>query len=312
MVLRRLVNPKRRDVLAPTVEGTVDVGGHRLGFAEFGDPGGLPIFWLHGTPGASRQLAPLAKAHAAEHGLRLIGLERPGVGSSNPHRYERIVDFAHDVARAADALDIDRFGVVGLSGGGPYTLACAHELPDRVPAVGVLGGVAPAVGEEAAKGGITALAPYFSLLAGPLERPIERSLRALLLGMAPAVDLLFLGVYAAMGPGDKRVLDMPGVKDMFIDDLLRGVQRGGVGAILQDVVLFGRDWGFKVRDVRTPVYWWHGDADIIIPYTHAVHVAGLLPDCTFVEQPGESHLSGYLAADQVLERVGCHLADAPA
>ena len=306
-MLPRIVRPKRRGVTAPVVEGTVDVGGRRLGFAEFGDPSGRPVFWLHGTPGASRQLAPLAKAHAADHGLRLIGLERPGVGSSTSFRYERIVDFAQDVARAADALDIDRFGVVGLSGGGPYTLACAHELPDRVPAVGVLGGVAPSVGDEAAPGGITALARYASVLAGPLERPIERSLRAVLLGLAPAVDVLFLAVYAVMGPGDKRVLDMPGVKDMFIDDLLRGIQRGGVGAILQDVVLFGRDWGFEVRDITTPVYWWHGDADFIIPYAHATHVASLLPDCTFVEQPGESHLSGYLAADQVLESVSRHL-----
>ncbi len=141
--LRRVRARRRFDVERPLVEGTIAVGGARLGFAEFGDPGGRPVVWMHGTPGARRQLAPLAKGHAATSGVRVIGLERPGVGWSSPQRYQKIVDFADDVERVADALQLERFGVVGLSGGGPYALACAHRLGERVAAVGVLGGVAP-------------------------------------------------------------------------------------------------------------------------------------------------------------------------
>lgn len=299
--------PRRPRVERPIVEGTIDVGGQRLGFCEFGSPGGRPVIWMHGTPGARRQLAPLAKAHAAATGVRIIGLDRPGVGASSPRRYDAVVDFADDVERVADRLDLDRFAVVGLSGGGPYALACAHRLGDRVAGVGVLGGVAPSVGEEAAPGGVTALAPLASTPIRSMDALLGRALRPALLSVTPAIDVLYLGVYRLMHEGDRRVLDEPGVRDMFIDDLLRGVRRGGVGAILQDVSLFGRDWGYRVRDVTHPVHWWHGTEDAIVPFAHGRHVAQLLPRCTFTEQPGEGHLSGYLVADLVLDAVTAEL-----
>ena len=88
---------RRRDVEHPIVEGSIDIGDQRLGFCEFGTPGGKPVFWMHGTPGAKRQIAPMAKQHAADRGLRIIGLDRPGVGFSTPQRYEAVVDFASDV-----------------------------------------------------------------------------------------------------------------------------------------------------------------------------------------------------------------------
>lgn len=307
--IRIAPRPARRGprVERPIVEGTVDVGGQRLGFCEFGAPGGRPVFWMHGTPGARRQLAPLAKAHAAATGVRIIGLDRPGVGASSPRRYEAVVDFAADVERVADRLGLDRFSVVGLSGGGPYALACAHRLGDRVAGVGVLGGVAPAVGEEAAPGGVTALAPLVSAPIRRMDSLLGRALRPALLSATPAIDVLYLAVYRLMHEGDRRVLDEPGVRDMFIDDLLRGVRRGGVGAILQDVSLFGRDWGYRVRDVTHPVHWWHGTEDAIVPFAHGRHVAELLPRCSFTEQPGEGHLSGYLVADVVLDAVTAEL-----
>lgn len=304
-LLNRVPRLRRRRprVERPSVEGSVDVDGQRLGFCEFGAPGGRPVLWMHGTPGARRQLAPLAKQHATASDIRIIGLDRPGVGASSPRRYDAVVDFADDVERVADRLGLDRFSVIGLSGGGPYALACAHRLGDRVARVGVLGGVAPSVGEEAPRGGVTALAPFFSSPIRSTDALLGRALRPALLSATPAVDMLYLAVYRLMHEGDRRVLDEPGVRDMFIDDLLRGVRRGGVGAILQDVSLFGRDWGFRVRDVTHPVHWWHGTEDAIIPFAHGRHVADLLPDCTFTEQPGEGHLSGYLVADEALDAV---------
>lgn len=298
---------RRPRVERPIVEGTIDVEGQRLGFCEFGTPGGRPVFWFHGTPGARRQLAPLAKQHAAANGIRIIGIDRPGVGGSSPRRYDAVIDFAADLEGVADRLGLDRFSVVGLSGGGPYALAAAHRLGDRVAGVGVLGGVAPTVGEDAASGGVTSLAPTFSGSIRRTDALLGRTLRPLLLSMTPVVDLGYLAVYRLMHEGDRRVLDEPGVRDMFIDDLLHGVRRGGVGAILQDVSLFGRDWGFRVGDVAHHVHWWHGTEDAIVPFAHGKHVAALLPRCTFTEQPGEGHLSGYLVADAVLDAVTAEL-----
>jgi pimeloyl-ACP methyl ester carboxylesterase len=122
------------------LEGNIAVGDDRqIGFAEFGDPQGRAVFWLHGTPGARRQIPMEARVYAEQRQIRLIGVDRPGIGSSTPYQYDTVFAFADDLRTIADTLGIDRMEVIGLSGGGPYTLACAAAMPDRVVAAGVIG-----------------------------------------------------------------------------------------------------------------------------------------------------------------------------
>ncbi len=292
------------EVELPLIEGTVRVAPDRvLGFAEFGDPNGDPCFWFHGTPGARRQVAPLARQAAAERGVRLVCIERPGSGVSTPHRYGRVRDFADDIVHAADSLGFDRFAAVGLSGGGPYTLACAATLPDRIVGVGILGGVAPAVGDEAAEGGPVALTKHVSRLLDTVEAPLHWGLRRLLLAAQPFQDQAYNAFRGLMPEGDQRVFDADGVREMFLDDMGNGLREGGIGAALRDLVLFGRDWGFQASDISVPVHWWHGDEDTIVPLAHGEHMATLIPHAEFVVREGDSHLSGYAAADDVIQVV---------
>ena len=86
---------------------------------------------------------------------------------------------------------------------------------------------------------------------------------------------------------------------MIIDDLVHGSGHQ-CRAVLNDLILFGRPWGFRLADVGVPVYWWHGDADPFVPIEQAYRAASLLPDVEFVVRPGESHLGEFAAADQVL------------
>src|SRR6201992_1933405 len=145
-------------IARPKLEGNIAVGDDRqLGFAEFGDPQGRAIFWLHGPPGARRQIPAEAREYAEDHHIRLIGIDRPGIGASTYHQYENVLAFADDLRTVADTLGIDKMAVIGLSGGGPYTLGCAAAMPERIIAVGVLGGVAPTVGPEAISGGLMSL-----------------------------------------------------------------------------------------------------------------------------------------------------------
>lgn len=104
-------------------------GGRRLGYAEFGDPSGDPVLWFHGAPGGRRQLPLLGRRAAEKLKLRVVLLGRPGSGLSDPHPYDAIADWATDVTHVADALGAERLAVVGLSGGGPYALACAAVPP---------------------------------------------------------------------------------------------------------------------------------------------------------------------------------------
>ena len=117
-------------ITAARLEGTVRVrDGRKLGIAEFGTPDGQPIVWLHGTPGARRQIPEEARKLADARGLRIVGIDRPGVGLSTAHQYEDIFDFVTDLEMVVDQLGIERFATVGLSGGAPYAMAAAAGLP---------------------------------------------------------------------------------------------------------------------------------------------------------------------------------------
>jgi pimeloyl-ACP methyl ester carboxylesterase len=286
--------------IEPRLEGTVKVAsGRRLGFAEFGAPDGRPVVWLHGTPGARRQIPHEARIAAERDGLRLVGIDRPGIGSSSPFIYENVAAFAGDLEIVADRLGLDELVVIGLSGGGPYALAAGACLPDRVHAVGVLGGVAPTIGPDAVHGGLVALGRRFAPLLSVTRVPVGIGLTALVRMVkpfgSPALDL-----YARVSPeGDRRLLGRPEFKAMFLDDLMNG-SRKQLSAPIADVLLFSKHWGFDLADVHVPVRWWHGDADHIIPFAHGVHCVSRLPDAELVVLPGESHLGGLGVGEEIL------------
>ncbi|WP_040525245.1 alpha/beta fold hydrolase [Gordonia effusa] len=288
------------DIERPKIEGSVAVGeNRRIGFAEFGSATGRAIFWLHGTPGARRQIPLEARAFGEENEVRIIGIDRPGVGSSTPHRYRSVSDFAPDLLQVADTLGIDKFAVIGLSGGGPYTLAVAHEAPDRVVVAGVLGGVGPTVGPDAIAGGATQLAKYAAPLLQVAGAPIGRALSSMI-GIARPVAVPAISLYGRFSPrADRELLARPEFRAMFLDDLLHGGARRAE-APFADAIVFARDWGFRVGDVSVPVRWWHGDEDHIIPFSHGEQMVNLLPDARLYTMHGESHLGGLGMATDVL------------
>jgi pimeloyl-ACP methyl ester carboxylesterase len=290
-------------IARPKLEGNVAVGDERqLGFAEFGDPQGRAIFWLHGTPGARRQIPTEARVFAEHNGLRLIGIDRPGIGSSTPFQYDNVVAFADDLSTVADTLGIGKMAIVGLSGGGPYTLGCAAVMPDRVVTVGVLGGVAPTRGADAIGGGVVALSSYVAPLLERVGLPIRLAAVALVWLIRPLAEPA-LSLYARISPeGDRRLLVRPEFKAMFLDDLLNG-SRKQLAAPFADVVVFARDWGFRLEQVKVPVNWWHGDRDHIVPFGHGEHVVARLPDAELYPIPGESHMAGLGRAEEILRRV---------
>ncbi|UVO13020.1 alpha/beta hydrolase [Mycobacterium sp. SVM_VP21] len=288
------------DIARPQMEGNIAVGEDRqLGFAEFGAPQGRAMFWLHGTPGARRQIPVEARLYATEANIRLIGVDRPGIGSSTPFQYETVSQFADDLRTVADTLGIDKMAVIGLSGGGPYTLACAAAMPERVVAAGVLGGVAPAVGPEAIDSNLMRLARLAEPVLHHAGRPISVLAAGLIRTIRPVASPA-LEFYARLSPeGDREMLSRPEFKAMFLDDLLNG-SRKQLAAPIADAILFARPWGFRLADIEVPVHWWHGDADHIVPFSHGKHAVALLPDARLYPIAGESHLAGLGRAEEIL------------
>ena len=291
------ITPARYEGKVPVRDGRV------FGVAEWGAPTAeQTVLWFHGTPGARRQVPEPARRYAYDHGIRVIGMDRPGVGLSTAHLYGRLAEFSDDLALAVDHLGVDRFSVVGLSGGAPYTLAAAHSFPDRVPTVGILGGVVPSGGDDGVKGGLVGFAtrwkPLLPLMSEPAGAMLTYFVRA-----AKPVGSFALDLYARFSPpGDQAVLSTPEHKEMFLDDLS---DNGGhsMRAVVYDAILFTRYWGFSVRDVKQRVTWWQGDDDNIVPLAHAQHIVPLFPNAELRVMPGGGHLSALGIGVEVLETV---------
>lgn len=292
-------------ITSPRLEGTVVVGpdrNRRLSFSEFGVPHTRAIVWLHGTPGARRQIPTEAREFAAREGIRIIGLDRPGIGLSTPHVYANFREFADDLNTVADSLGLDEMSVIGLSGGGPYTLAAARYMPDRVRSCAVLGGVAPSRGEDAIGGGLVGLGAHVAPLVALGRIPIGLGLTAFVRVAKPFASPI-IDVYGKLSPeGDRNLLARPEFKAMFIDDLLNG-SRKQFSAPLSDLMLFSKEWDFHLRDVEAPVHWYHGDADHIVPLAHGVHCVKQLPIAEMKVLSGESHLGGMGIAEDIITAV---------
>lgn len=298
---RRVDDQPGEEVLptpVPRIESMVTLaGGRALGYAEFGDPDGKPVLWFHGTPGARKQIPPDSPRLAEEMGIRLIVIERPGTGFSTSYTYDCVLDWAKDVEAFADGLGLDRFAVVGLSGGGPYVLAACHALPERVIAGAVLGGIGPTRGDEAAPG-YTRMLPLVEPVIAALRIPLGEAITYLVRPIRGVASQAF-DIYCKVAPpADRPVMRVPEMKGMFLNDLLTAVE-GGLRAPVSDLVLFGRKWGFSLTDIHVPVKFWHGDADGIVPLSHGEFQAAMVPGASLVLCPGGGHFAGFILGEQV-------------
>ena len=273
--------------------------GRTLGAAELGDPEGFPVLWFHGTPGGRLQLPPDAPGAAERRGLRLFGVERPGTGYSTPHRYGAVVDFAADVGALADGLGLGRFAVVGLSGGGPFALACACRLPDRVIAAAVIGGIGPVRGPDAVPehGRVLARLHRFAAL---IAEPVGRVLPSLIRPLVPYAHQIVRAFTTVAPPADRPILLDPAFESVLVGDILH-VMDDGLAGPLHDFRLLSADWGFRLRDVGVPVRFFQGDADGFVPVAHATHQAREVQRGTVTLLPGGGHLAGYVDATRVFE-----------
>lgn len=123
--------------------------GRRITYTAAGPPEGFPVLYLHGAIGSPRWRTPRLDALLAELGVRYLVVDRPGFGGSDPCPGRTVAGFARDVEDLADELGLERFSVVGVSAGGPYALACAWALSERVVAAAAASPMAPPSGTGA-------------------------------------------------------------------------------------------------------------------------------------------------------------------
>ncbi len=286
--------------LSPHAHGATRLSdGRDLGWASFGDPDGDTVFWFHGSPGARAQLPHDIEQYAVEHQLRIVGVERPGTGHSTPHRYSQIIDFVPDLVELADNIDADQFACVGLSGGGPFVLACAHELPDRMTTGVVLGGVGPTRGIDAVVSHTLALVPA-SVVLNATSKQLGNLTAGLIKRVKHLADPL-VDVFFSLQPGDRsEFANRPLDKRQFTADLIDACERSGLESPFQDLVLFGRHWGFELARIRQPITFYGGSSDVIVPYVHAERQSKRVKNARLRTMEGRGHFAGYTSPDMVL------------
>lgn len=282
--------------------------GRLLGYAEYGDPQGRPLFYFHGYPN-SRLGAQIAHEAAARGGVRIVALDRPGFGLSDFQPGRRIVDWPNDVVEAADALGVERFAVIGISGGGPYAAACAAKVPPRLTAVAIVSGLGP-LDVPASVAGM-----------GRLQQrllPIARRIPGLHWLVRPGLavfgrlvrrfpEQMLSLMSRTVPPADKAVLARRDVRAVMRADLAEAFRQGSRGAAWE-LSLFLRPWGFRLEEISIAVDLWQGGVDVNVPASMGRYQAQTIPTCRARFYPDEGHL---LVIDRLEEIQEALFAGAP-
>ncbi len=260
--------------------------GRQITYRRYGPPDGYPLLALHGTPGSRLKFAS-SEAHAIRLGLNVIAIDRWGYGGSDAHRTPSLRGFADDISRFADTLGLDRFAVLGVSGGGPFAAALAACLGRRVAALALFAPVGPIADETDRE-----ISTFHRFCFGPLAAS-PRVVRFVFSGFrwmlqkSPARAMRI--AMSQVPPADKRILATGEHEARLARAFIEGLRPGPEGPVI-DLGIFGRPWGVPLSNATTPARLWIGTADLNVPISAAHRLATRLPGCTLTTLPDEGHL----------------------
>ncbi|MGK2875719.1 MAG: alpha/beta fold hydrolase [Nocardioides sp.] len=274
------------------IEREIVTGHHSILVREAGDSDGVPIVYFHGTPGSRLDLS-FGEEIATALGVRVVSFDRPGYGGSDPAPYS-LISIAHDVEALADSLGLGRFAAFGWSGGGPFALAAAAVLGERVVRAGVAGGNAPF---QQVPGALESFTDNDRLALSFLPDEPARAAEQFGIGneemlqtmmavrddeQAPWIDWLW-------GETDPAVVGDPVLRRNLFSVLHEGLRQGPMGVAWDNVAWCG-PWGIELEDIRCPVHLWYGELDQMAPPVNGDWLRHHLPDARLVVYPGEGHL----------------------
>lgn len=257
--------------------------GRRLAYREIGDPTGVPVLHFHGAPSCRNSLDYLEEEFA-DRGFRVVTPDRPGYGNSSPHPGRSLDAWPDDAAALADELGIDRFVAIGISSGGPYTVATCALLPDRV-----IGGVVVAgVTDPAIPGTIDGLPEMEQ--AAMAQPDAEATLEWCIEQFGEDGSRFF-----ELDPFEWADPDIAFLEDEtkleYIDEVAVEAFSQGVRGFAGDMAVQGEPWSFDPERIRAPVHVIHGTLDRIVPIEHSRRTASLVPGASLVLLEEHGHAS---------------------
>ena len=271
----------------------------KLGYIEYGDPKGKPVFFFHGWPG-SRYSGKETDVAAKKLGVRIISTDRPGIGLSDYQENRRLLDWPDDVLELADYLKINSFSLMGVSGGGPYAAACAYKIPNRIYKAGIVVGLAP-VDVEGNLDGISLRGrigwenyhrfPFFRTV-GTLGTMIQFK-------YIPA-----LGQRIAFPTRQDRKVFSEAVRNKTGEESgINEAFRQGIKGPREELRVYTDDWGFELKDIKTKVYLWYGAKDKCVSLNMGKYYESQIPNSKLFIDTDGGHLARYSFEDKILKQL---------
>lgn len=249
-----------------------------LSYVEFGPGDGLPVFYFHGFPGSHKDIQLFKGDELAEQlNLRIIAVNRPGYSDSDPKAGRSLSDWSADIIELADHLQIEKFSILGYSGGAPFALSCGYSFPERLEKLVIVSGMTPVDAPEAKNG---------------KAMVIPKAPKLILKGMSKMMLKKPEKMEANMRKGfpevDRAVLT--DVQEDLTTTMEEALRTGYQGA-LDDAKIYKTSWGFDLAQIQAPVTLWHGGKDENVLVSSAEYTIDQLPHCTPILKQEEGHLS---------------------
>jgi pimeloyl-ACP methyl ester carboxylesterase len=286
------------------VEHFTLIDGRTLAYARYGakldsSSQNVPMFYFNGTPGCHLE-ANLLDQPACRLGISIISTDRPGFGTSSWQDNRTLLDWPHDIIQLADHLQISQFGIIGLSGGGPYALACLHALPNvRLIGVTLVSALyPPSIGTADMMWQTLMLLSLATWSTWLLEKVFDFMLGSTIRNSSPEKLVETVEKQAAAQPlpeADKAVM-----KEMLKDETLSKAYLGSMKEALRvsskgaawEFWLFASEWGFKLQELDgSRLTIWHGGQDINVPVSMPDRASELIPGSDYTKLDDEAHVS---------------------
>ena len=273
----------------PRIDNVVQLPDQRqLAYAEYGESDGTPVFLFHGLPG-SRLSWGYIPDNPFPPGLRIIAPDRPGYGGSDPKPGRTLLEWVDDVTWLADALAVEKFALLGISGGGPGALACAWKRPERLTSVGIVSSAAPTNAPGVFEG-MSKTNRFFMKLAWrlPWLSTLNVRLLASVIRRNPAryINTMKYKLHDV----DKVILSHPEIQDMLIRDFAEALRGGAQGMASDMSANHGRPWGFPLGEIKIKVLFWFCELDLSVPPAMGRYLSQAIPNCEVTFVPDAGHL----------------------
>lgn len=275
--------------------------GRRLGYHEFGAPDGIPCVYLPGWP-ASGLLGAVYDEAARTAGVRWISVDKPGIGGSDPCPGRSLRDYPADIAALADQLGVDRFVVIGESGGGPHALSVTHGIPERLAATILVSAMGPAH-EKSVREGMRTMNRRLITLAQRAPWLLRLQLKKMGRTLDDQAKAKRWGESMAKGASESDLRAMAKVDPAVLMGATREALHDNGRPATEEMLMIARPWGFALSDIAAPVAVWHGTEDRNVPVVLARKIVEDLPNAELRLFDGEGHSVGVLIQEELMGTV---------